>query len=148
MQYCPESRFWRNCPSGTRYHWEPYYASGKMEIARGLHVNELEPSDSMRDILYTCMLCSSCQEQCYDCLLYTSDAADDLLCVDLGGRRIIKKKKTPTIPRASIESSLHHTQYTTNATQVLTNHYIHDHPHTNITITPPTATHPRHHHAT
>src|SRR5680860_980059 len=27
----------------------------------------------------------------YGCLLYTSDAADDLLCVDLGGRRIIKK---------------------------------------------------------
>eukprot|EP00657_Telonema_sp_P-1_P002662 TRINITY_DN16150_c0_g3_i1.p1 TRINITY_DN16150_c0_g3~~TRINITY_DN16150_c0_g3_i1.p1 ORF type:complete len:258 (-),score=22.26 TRINITY_DN16150_c0_g3_i1:118-891(-) len=26
---------------------------------------------------------------CRDCLLYTSDAADDLLCVDLGGRRII-----------------------------------------------------------
>ena len=26
------------------------------------------------------------------CLLYTSDAADDLPCVDLGGRRIIKKK--------------------------------------------------------
>ena len=26
------------------------------------------------------------------CLLYTSDAADDLLCVDLRGRRIIKKK--------------------------------------------------------
>src|SRR5450756_2532821 len=25
------------------------------------------------------------------CLLYTSDAADDLLCVDLGGRRILKK---------------------------------------------------------
>ena len=25
----------------------------------------------------------------YGCLLYTSDAADDLLCVDLGGRRII-----------------------------------------------------------
>ena len=28
-----------------------------------------------------------------NCLLYTSDAADDLLCVDLGGRRTIKKKK-------------------------------------------------------
>ena len=28
------------------------------------------------------------------CLLYTSDAADDLLCVDLGGRRIIKKKNS------------------------------------------------------
>eukprot|EP00825_Cyclidium_porcatum_P013499 TRINITY_DN17118_c0_g1_i1.p2 TRINITY_DN17118_c0_g1~~TRINITY_DN17118_c0_g1_i1.p2 ORF type:complete len:112 (+),score=4.66 TRINITY_DN17118_c0_g1_i1:561-896(+) len=27
------------------------------------------------------------------CLLYTSDAADDMQCVDLGGRRVIKKKK-------------------------------------------------------
>ena len=27
------------------------------------------------------------------CLLYTSDAADDLLCVDFGGRRLTKKKK-------------------------------------------------------
>ncbi len=27
------------------------------------------------------------------CLLYTSDAADDRISVDLGGRRIIKKKK-------------------------------------------------------
>ena len=32
----------------------------------------------------------------YTCLLYTSDAADDLLCVDLGGRRIIKKKNITT----------------------------------------------------
>ena len=29
---------------------------------------------------------------CGSCLLYTSDAADDLLCVDLCGRLIIKKK--------------------------------------------------------
>ena len=31
------------------------------------------------------------------CLLYTSDAADDLLCVDLGGRRIIKKNNLQDI---------------------------------------------------
>ena len=30
------------------------------------------------------------------CLLYTSDAADDLPCVDLGGRRTIKKKNKHT----------------------------------------------------
>ena len=35
--------------------------------------------------------------QSWICLLYTSDAADDLLCVDLGGRRIIKKKNRITI---------------------------------------------------
>ena len=29
---------------------------------------------------------------CISCLLYTSDAADDLTRVDLGGRRIIKNK--------------------------------------------------------
>ena len=32
----------------------------------------------------------------HTCLLYTSDAADDLLCVDLGGRRTIKKKPKST----------------------------------------------------
>eukprot|EP00657_Telonema_sp_P-1_P012086 TRINITY_DN8328_c0_g1_i1.p2 TRINITY_DN8328_c0_g1~~TRINITY_DN8328_c0_g1_i1.p2 ORF type:complete len:108 (-),score=24.62 TRINITY_DN8328_c0_g1_i1:40-363(-) len=40
------------------------------------------------------------------CLLYTSDAADDLLCVDLGGRRIIKKKKKENVNiHIRIESS-------------------------------------------
>jgi len=28
-------------------------------------------------------------EKAHSCLLYTSDAADDKQCVDLGGRRII-----------------------------------------------------------
>ena len=40
------------------------------------------------------------------CLLYTSDAADDLLCVDLGGRRIIKKKRTHDNKRTIIYSTL------------------------------------------
>ena len=31
------------------------------------------------------------------CLLYTSDAADERSSVDLGGRRIIKKKKSDNI---------------------------------------------------
>ena len=31
------------------------------------------------------------------CLLYTSDAADERSSVDLGGRRIIKKKKTQRV---------------------------------------------------
>ena len=35
-------------------------------------------------------------EQGGGCLLYTSDAADERSSVDLGGRRIIKKKKKYT----------------------------------------------------
>ena len=34
------------------------------------------------------------------CLLYTSDAADERSSVDLGGRRIIKKKTTNTTMKA------------------------------------------------
>ena len=45
--------------------------------ARGLLDEELVPAD-----------------EAVDCLLYTSDAADERSRVDLGGRRIIKKKKT------------------------------------------------------
>ena len=37
---------------------------------------------------------SEASERLKDCLLYTSDAADERSSVDLGGRRIIKKKKT------------------------------------------------------
>ena len=40
----------------------------------------------------------------YSCLLYTSDAADDLLCVDLGGRRIFQKKKKKRNNRQRLQS--------------------------------------------
>eukprot|EP01017_Pseudomicrothorax_dubius_P044829 TRINITY_DN762_c0_g1_i6.p1 TRINITY_DN762_c0_g1~~TRINITY_DN762_c0_g1_i6.p1 ORF type:complete len:106 (+),score=25.96 TRINITY_DN762_c0_g1_i6:68-385(+) len=42
---------------------------------------------------YDCAIINGQCTMVGSCLLYTSDAADDLLCVDLGGRRIIKKKK-------------------------------------------------------
>ena len=40
------------------------------------------------------------------CLLYTSDAADDLLCVDLGGRRLIKKKNLH-VPASCLPTCIH-----------------------------------------
>ena len=39
------------------------------------------------------------------CLLYTSDAADDLLCVDFGGRRTTKKKMIPSLHATSQTTS-------------------------------------------
>src|SRR5680860_1854429 len=61
---------------------------------RRLSRDELLSGVSGVDALY-CLLHDTIDAQIMDaaCLLYTSDAADDLLCVDLGGRRIIKKKK-------------------------------------------------------
>ena len=43
------------------------------------------------------------------CLLYTSDAADERSSVDLGGRRIIKKKQSNT----DTGTVVHNTQQTT-----------------------------------
>ena len=48
------------------------------------------------------------------CLLYTSDAADDLLCVDLGGRRIIKKKNDTILldqPSHNATHQIAHTEH-------------------------------------
>ena len=39
------------------------------------------------------------EDQDLSCLLYTSDAADERSSVDLGGRRIIKKKNSEYISR-------------------------------------------------
>ena len=44
------------------------------------------------------------------CLLYTSDAADERSSVDLGGRRIIKKKKQ-LHTRGGIDSDTEYTNY-------------------------------------
>ena len=57
----------------------------------------------------------------YTCLLYTSDAADDLLCVDLGGRRIIKKKKTIKLFAYSCNTPTAHCTYTV---PFMTPHYL------------------------
>ena len=42
------------------------------------------------------------------CLLYTSDAADERSSVDLGGRRIIKKKKKNKHDRRTIDHKKKH----------------------------------------
>ena len=47
----------------------------------------------MRD-LYPLLFQPVLKDYVWGCLLYTSDAADERSSVDLGGRRIIKKKKT------------------------------------------------------
>ncbi len=54
------------CPSGLRYKYEAYYASGRQEIARGLLEGSLEYSDSLKHVLFTCTECGGCQVICSD----------------------------------------------------------------------------------
>ena len=68
---------------------------GKLDLAYGadLQYPVLEPLTLGVTALSLQSYIGSSYKEDNICLLYTSDAADDLLCVDLGGRRIIKKKK-------------------------------------------------------
>src|SRR5665811_2067764 len=54
--------------------------------------NELDDPDVQAKAAAATKWCKTANA--YTCLLYTSDAADDLTRVELGGRRIIKKQKT------------------------------------------------------
>ena len=65
-----------------------------LEIARILKALDLKTRRSVEFVLFMAEEEGHYGSELYvSCLLYTSDAADDLLCVDLGGRRIIKKKQ-------------------------------------------------------
>jgi Fe-S oxidoreductase len=53
------------CPAGERYQLESYFASGKMLIARGIVSGVLDlDDDDIRDRLYACTGCLSCEQQC------------------------------------------------------------------------------------
>ena len=58
----------------------------RFENTVGLVVEYQREEDALDAFQWYC-------DECHDCLLYTSDAADEEDSVDLGGRRIIKKKK-------------------------------------------------------
>eukprot|EP00831_Metopus_contortus_P081807 TRINITY_DN8698_c0_g1_i1.p1 TRINITY_DN8698_c0_g1~~TRINITY_DN8698_c0_g1_i1.p1 ORF type:complete len:216 (-),score=55.14 TRINITY_DN8698_c0_g1_i1:74-721(-) len=70
-------------------------------LALGGVVHQFEPEETIYNNVYQVLPATAIiiqgnkliKYKYWDCLLYTSDAADDTPCVDLGGRRIIKKKK-------------------------------------------------------
>jgi len=65
VQVFESARFSANCPCGTRYRFESYYAAGMMEIARAVTNLEFDPSEKTADIIYSCNLCGLCQEMCF-----------------------------------------------------------------------------------
>src|SRR5680860_1924161 len=85
----PQTGEWLEGYDDQRGVWEEQYA--KAHARWEAHVKQ--QADAKVSEAEAGEATSYSSEQPTDCLLYTSDAADDLLCVDLGGRRIIKKKK-------------------------------------------------------
>ena len=61
------SDHWENCPVGTKYKFEAYFAPGRHELVRALTVDdpEVEITDKMREIVFSCTSCGHCQENCH-----------------------------------------------------------------------------------
>eukprot|EP00658_Telonema_sp_P-2_P016000 TRINITY_DN16193_c0_g1_i1.p1 TRINITY_DN16193_c0_g1~~TRINITY_DN16193_c0_g1_i1.p1 ORF type:complete len:158 (-),score=46.68 TRINITY_DN16193_c0_g1_i1:89-562(-) len=67
---------------------------------QGLLHTAQQLSSDLKDLVQQCVPIDVVGDHPRDCLLYTSDAADEEDSVDLGGRRIIKKKKRKKETRA------------------------------------------------
>eukprot|EP00831_Metopus_contortus_P041037 TRINITY_DN32147_c0_g1_i2.p1 TRINITY_DN32147_c0_g1~~TRINITY_DN32147_c0_g1_i2.p1 ORF type:complete len:165 (-),score=21.55 TRINITY_DN32147_c0_g1_i2:13-468(-) len=81
------------------------------KIEEYVHEDIRVKSLTLKKILPDTLIVNIQERHPYACLLYTSDAADDTPCVDLGGRRIIKKKTTITLQYNTIVYHISQIQY-------------------------------------
>jgi Fe-S oxidoreductase len=60
-------RFAKNCPSITYHNFNSYSARGRYAVARSLLTGQSGYSDTVRDIVFSCMTCGSCDVSCKVC---------------------------------------------------------------------------------
>ena len=53
-----------SCPSGEKFWFETYWASGRVWIAKAIKKGELEWSNSIVKAIFACPLCGNCTVQC------------------------------------------------------------------------------------
>ena len=119
LTWADRTQFGRGALNDTSYipdlvMWNSFHEPGVKNLLNGFQVPDRNPVDGVADIEdalqnlfdhpntppFVCKrliqrMVTSNPSPAYvnDCLLYTSDAADERSSVDLGGRRIIKKNK-------------------------------------------------------
>ena len=56
------------CPSGEYFKFESYFASGRMELIRGIIEGKLKNTsiDTIKKIVFACQVCGGCYVQCKD----------------------------------------------------------------------------------
>jgi Fe-S oxidoreductase len=60
-------RFAHNCPSISYHNFNSYSARGRYAVARSLIKGESGYTDTVRDIVFTCLTCGSCDVSCKVC---------------------------------------------------------------------------------
>ena len=53
-----------SCPSGEKFRFESFWASGRIRIARGVLIGDLEWSDELKDAIFACPTCGACEDAC------------------------------------------------------------------------------------
>ena len=56
--------FERSCPSGEKFLFESYWASGRIRTIRGLLLGDLEWNDELKDPIFACSTCGACMDAC------------------------------------------------------------------------------------
>jgi Fe-S oxidoreductase len=60
-------RFAKNCPSIAYHNFNSYSARGRYLVARSLLNEQSDYSDTVRQVVYTCLTCGSCDVSCKVC---------------------------------------------------------------------------------
>ncbi len=52
------------CPSGEKFLFESYWASGRIRTIRGLLLGDLEWNEDLKDPIFACSTCGACMDSC------------------------------------------------------------------------------------
>jgi heterodisulfide reductase subunit D len=53
-----------SCPAGEYWDWESYFCVGRIEMARAVLDNDIENSELLQEIVYSCTTCGACTATC------------------------------------------------------------------------------------
>ena len=59
-----ENTYFESCPSGEKFLFESFWASGRIKIARGILSGEIPITDELYDAVFACPTCGACEVSC------------------------------------------------------------------------------------
>ncbi|MBN2157675.1 MAG: (Fe-S)-binding protein [Candidatus Lokiarchaeota archaeon] len=59
-----KDEFFRSCPSGEKFLFESFWASGRIKIARGILNGDIPITNELYDAVFACPTCGACEVSC------------------------------------------------------------------------------------
>jgi Fe-S oxidoreductase len=100
--YCKFAAHWidvNNCPAYARYRMESYSCGGRLWLIRAWLMNDIQWTDHLAHIVYSCTCCKNCELQCP---LYIS--VDILNMIRAAKAEMVEQGKIPTEARDFLEN--------------------------------------------